>query len=151
GVLPSVAAPANFAGVVGAAVLVPGIVVNAPFPSILPSDQNVTVTVTATGANVGTLSAAFGGTIVLGTTLALTGTLGTVERSLQTLTYTAAAAESDTITITVSDYAGTSAPTTITAINDSTATSFTWTPIAGDSFANPANWNGGSASTPPGG
>jgi T5SS/PEP-CTERM-associated repeat protein len=153
GLLPSIAAPPSFSGAVGTAVLVPGIVVNAPFPLTLPNDQNVTVTVTATGADVGTLSAVFGGTTVLGTSLTLTGTLGTVERSLRTLAYTANAVEIDTLTVTVTDYAGSSAPSTITANINSPALSFDWANLAGGDFGDPANWtvNGASLGTPPGG
>ena len=90
GVLPSVTAPAALEGAAGAPVLVPDIVLAAPLPASPPSDMTVGVTLVA---GTGTLAAGDdnGNTSVNysvhgpGTTLTLSGTLGAVERSLQTL------------------------------------------------------------------
>src|SRR5262249_46399876 len=86
-------------------------------------------------------------------TLTLSGTLGAVERSLQTLAYTATATGTDPITVTVSDYAGTAAPVTITALNSSTGLQFNWKTTTGQSFSDNDSWTpqSGSADTPPGG
>src|SRR5258707_15307752 len=82
------------------------------------------------------------GIIVIDTTLTLSGTLGAVERSLQTLTYRGAAPGDDTITIPVTDYAGTSvAPqTTIAVQNNSAPLRFDWNAPTGGSFGDPGNW-----------
>ena len=160
GVLPSVTAPAALEGAAGAPVLVPDIVLAAPLPASPPSDMTVGVTLVA---GTGTLAAGDdnGNTSVNysvhgpGTTLTLSGTLGAVERSLQTLTYTGAAGQhADTITITVSDYAGASAaPATIAVFNNTTPLQFDWASPTGGSFDDAANWTAGGTTpnTPPGG
>jgi T5SS/PEP-CTERM-associated repeat protein len=153
GVLPSVAAPLTLQGSAGVAVLVPDIVLVTPLPATAPGDMNVTVTI---AAGAGALTAIDpDGIISFGPTVTLTGTLGAVERSLQTLTYTGAAAGDDTITITVSDYAGTSAApqTTISVQNNSAPLRFDWNALTGGSFGDPGNWRAGpgALTTPPGG
>jgi T5SS/PEP-CTERM-associated repeat protein len=153
GVLPSVVAPASLQSAAGTAVLVPDIVLVTPLPATPPSDMNVTVTI---AAGAGALTAIDpNGIISIGPTVTLTGTLGAVERSLQTLTYTGAAAGGDTITITVTDYAGTSAApqTTISVQNNSAPLRFDWNAPTGGSFGDPGNWRAGpgALTTPPGG
>ncbi len=149
GLLPSVTAPAALEGAAGAPVLVPDIVIAAPLPASPPSDMTIGVTLAAV---TGTLAAGDdnGNTSVNysvggGSTLTLSGTLGAVERSLQTLTYTGAAGQpKDTITITVSDYAGASATAaTISVFNNSAPLQFDWTSSGGGSFADAGNWTAG--------
>jgi T5SS/PEP-CTERM-associated repeat protein len=152
GIAPSVAAPGQLRGAVGTAVLVPDIVLETPLPATSPGDMTVRVTLTA----VGKLSALDdnGSTTVTGnnsSTLGLSGRLGAVERSLQTLTYEARRTASDNIEITVSDYAGTSiAPqTTISVDNDPVSAPFVWSGASSDLFDDFGNWSVGT--TPPGG
>ncbi|MBV8409164.1 MAG: hypothetical protein JOY64_16155 [Alphaproteobacteria bacterium] len=155
GLAPSVAAPTTLEGAAGTAVSVPGIVINTPLPSTPPSDMTVTVALTA---GTGTLFANDdnGNTFItgVGSSITLSGTLGAVERSLQSLTYTAATGQpSDSITVTVSDYAGASvAPAVITVSNNSPSPQFTWAAAGGGSFGDRTNWTTqGGASAPPGG
>ncbi|MBV8413091.1 MAG: VWD domain-containing protein, partial [Alphaproteobacteria bacterium] len=66
-----------------------------------------------------------------------------------------ATAAGDAITVTVQDYAGTSAPATITVVNNTGGDSFTWKPppASDGSFATPGNWTqpGSGTATAPGG
>ena len=164
GLKPNVSAPATLEGSANNAVLVPDIVINAPFPSTLPANQDITVTLTAAS---GTLTAGTAGTLDgsgnpvaitnNGTSsITITGTLGQVERSLQDLTYTApASTPTNSITITVSDYAGTATtPAVISVSNNSAPPVFNWTATNGGNFSTPGNWqtpSHGSEVTPPGG
>ena len=156
--LPRVVAPATLQGSAQVAVLVPDIVLETPLPASAPSNTTVTVTLSAA---TGALSANNdnGNTAITGNglkSLKLVGSLDAVERSLQTLAYTATAgASTDTITIGVTDYAGTSAQELIRVFNSSSSAPpprFDWV-AAGGSFGDPGNWtvNGASGSTPPGG
>src|SRR5262249_33379886 len=92
GAQPSIAPPPNFEGAAGTAVLVPDIVINMPLPATPPSDLSVTLTLKSTSATPGTFLVGTdnGNTSVNytlgGTMVTLKGTLGAVERSLQTLT-----------------------------------------------------------------
>lgn len=153
---PRIVAPNTLEGAAGTAVLVPDIVVETPFAAAL---MTVTVAVTPFGT-AGQLAAGNdnGNTTVTylpSGALQLSGFLGALERSLQTLTYQGAAPQTtDTITITVSDGTRTSAPATITVHNNSTPSSqFDWASPAGGSFSDPGNWMSGGASGPtaPGG
>jgi von Willebrand factor type D domain len=172
GVTPSASVPATLEGAAGAAVLVPDIVLAMPLPATLPADTDITVTLfTLTGSlavsplaladpNVLSLTEAEeSGALTVtpapdGRTLTLSGTLAAVETGLQSLTYTAAADEpTDSITVTATDYAGSSAPTTITVYNNSAPLAFDWAALTGGSFSDPADWTAGGATpaTPPGG
>jgi hypothetical protein len=145
GLLPGVVAPPTLSGAVGTPVSVPDVILLMPFPAAPPSDMTVTVKVTA-GA--GELTAVDGvGLITFGSTITLTGTLGQVERSLQTLTYEGSAAGTDTIVILVEDYAGAGVGA-ITVYNEAASQTFAWVPASG-SFSDPGNWSVGT--TPPGG
>ncbi len=150
GQLPSVSAPGTLHAVTDAAVGVPDVVLQTPLPA--QPNNNTTVLVTVTAAN-GTLAAGNNnfnttvGTLNGGQTLLLSGSLGAVERSLQTLTYESGTAGPDAITLTVSDYFGASPSTTIDVDTGSAAT-FSWAhPSSGD-FGDIAKWQ---MSTPPGG
>ena len=96
---------AHAAGTQGVAVLVPNIVPLTPQPA--SPGNNMTVIVTLIAGS-GTLAAGndFGNATIQqidAQTLVVTGTLGAVERSLQSLTYQGATAGSDTIQVSVSD------------------------------------------------
>ena len=98
-VAPSLAVPVALEGAAGVPVLVPNIVLNTPRPSPTGPAVSTLVTVTLSAAS-GTFSAGNdnGNTGVNGNntgSIALSGTLDAVERSLQTLTYKAAAAGND--------------------------------------------------------
>ena len=71
------------------------------------------------------------------------GTLGAVERSLQTLTYKGVISghDADTITITASNYATTTGSATIDVSNNYASLQFDWTGADGDSFSDPSNWS----------
>ncbi len=147
GVAPTVVAPGTLEGAVGAPVYVPNIVVETPLPATAPTDLTVTVTL-VTGTGHGLLSAGDdnGNTSVSGsdtTTLILRGTLGAVERSLQTLTYKGVASghDVDTITITAANYATTTGSATINVSNNYASLLFDWTGNHSDSFADPLNWS----------
>jgi T5SS/PEP-CTERM-associated repeat protein len=158
GLLPSVTAPTTLEGAARAPVLVPDIVLETPLPATPPADMTVTATLT-TGTGILAAGDDNGNTTVNGnnsTTLALSGTLGEVESSLETLTYKAVDGQpTDTITITVTDYAGTSAPPTVIDVsNNSVPLQFDWSAAAGGSFGTSSNWTksgGGAESTAPGG
>ena len=122
---------------------VPDIVVKTPLPATAPADLTVTVTL-VTGTGHGRLSAGDdnGNTSVSGsdtTTLILRGTLGAVERSLQTLTYKGVASghDVDTITITASNYATTTGSATINVSNNAASLLFDWAATVDGSFADP--------------
>jgi len=147
GVAPIVVAPGTLEGAVGAPVDVPNIVVETPLPATAPTDLTVTVKL-VTGPGNGLLSADDdnGNTTVTGsgtTTLILRGTLGAVERSLQTLTYKGVTSghDVDTITITASNYATTTGSATINVSNNYASLQFDWTGAHGDSFDDPLNWS----------
>jgi hypothetical protein len=157
GQLPSVSVPPALQGAQGIPVLVPNIVPLTPLPASPGNNTTVIVTLIA---GQGTLAVGndFGNATIQqidAQTLVVTGTLGAVERSLQSLTYQGAAAGSDTIQVSVSDYDGQSAPVTIAVTNaaDTAVPTFTWTSAAGGDFSDSSNWNIGTnaASTPPGG
>ena len=158
GLPPSIGAPVTLEGASGSPVLVPDIVVNTPLPAATPSNTTVNVAVKALS---GTLSASkiLGHPTLAGNgtgDLILSGTLDEVQRSLQTLTYTAPAGGSPgttTITITASDYSGLpSAPTTITVHNNQAPLQFNWQNSAGGSFDVTGNWTtSASHFSPPGG
>ena len=100
-VAPSLAVPVALEGAAGVPVLVPNIVLNTPRPSPTGPAVSTLVTVTLSAAS-GTFSAGNdnGNTSVNGNntgSIALSGTLDAVERSLQTLTYKAAAAGNTSI------------------------------------------------------
>jgi hypothetical protein len=157
GQLPSVSVPPALQGAQGIPVLVPNIVPLTPLPASPGNNTTVIVTLIA---GTGTLAAGndFGNATIEqidAQTLVVTGTLGAVERSLQSLTYQGSAAGSDTIQVSVSDYDGQSAPMTIDVTNaaDTAVPTFTWAITTSGSFSDNANWNVGSnpAGTPPGG
>jgi T5SS/PEP-CTERM-associated repeat protein len=169
GVAPSVVAPGTLEGAAGAPVLVPNVVVETPLPASPPSTQTFTVTVKS-GIGLGLLSAGDdNGNVIVGgnhsTTLTLTsspsptfpsGSLGAIERALQTLTYTGVSGHpNDTITISATDYfVGPPAPDAVIQVhNNSASLDFTWTGAASNSFADPQNWSasGGGGLIPPGG
>jgi T5SS/PEP-CTERM-associated repeat protein len=148
---------------------VPNIVVEMPLPASPPGSQTITVTV-KTGSGLGLLSVGNdNGNVVVGGnhshTLTLTsspsptfpsGSLGAIERALQTLTYTAVSGHpTDTITISATDYfAGPPAADAVIQVhNNSAALVFDWTGAANNSFADPLNWSasGGGGLIPPGG
>jgi hypothetical protein len=157
GQLPSVSVPPTLQGTQGVAVLVPNIVPLTPLPAAPGNNTTVIVTLIA---GTGTLAAGndFGNATIEqidAQTLVVAGTLGAVERSLQSLTYQGAAAGSDTIQVSVSDYDGPSAPMTIDVTNaaDTAVPTFTWAITTSGSFSDHANWHIGSnpTGTPPGG
>jgi T5SS/PEP-CTERM-associated repeat protein len=169
GAAPRVVAPGTLEGAAGAPVLVPNIVVETPLPASPPTTQTITVTLHS-GTGLGLLSAGNdNGNVIVGgnhtTTLTLTssssptfpsGSLGAIERALQTLTYTAVSGHpTDTITIGATDYfTGTpAADAVITVHNNSASLLFNWTGTADNGFANPLNWSasGGGGLIPPGG
>ena len=83
--------------------------------------------------------------------IALSGTLDAVERSLQTLTYKAAAAGNTSIDVFVSDWAGISTTATIPVFNNAAPLQFNWNNANGGSFGDVANWTAAPHSAPPGG
>ena len=157
GQLPSVSVPPALQGAQGVAVLVPNIVPLTPLPASPGNNTTVVVTLIAGSGTLAAGNDIGNATIeqIDAQTLVVAGTLGAVERSLQSLTYQGAAAGSDTIQVSVSDYDGQSAPKTIDVTNaaDTAVPTFTWTAAAGGSFSDNANWDIGSnpAGTPPGG
>src|SRR5262249_2799093 len=85
-------------------------------------------------------------------TLTLSGTIGALERSLQTLAYKAAPKESsDSIVITFEEGGVSAAPFTIHVANNTASGPIDWANPAGGSFGDPTNWTGAGANTPPGG
>jgi Hyphally regulated cell wall protein N-terminal len=157
GALPSVSAPASLEGAVDTPVGVPNIVLETPLPVTPPNDLTVTAMLSAGTGMLGATNDDNGDTTIThsdeGKTLTLSGMLGAVETSLQSLSYTAAAgAPADSIKVTVSDYAGVSDPVTIVVSNNSAPLQFNWAASDSGSFADPTNWaGGGAATTPPGG
>ena len=158
GQLPSVSVPPALQGAQGVAVLVPNIVPLTPLPA--SPGNNTTVVVTLIAGS-GTLAAGndFGNATISqidAQTLVVAGTLGAVERSLQSLTYQGATVGSDTIQVSVSDYDGQLAsPMTIDVTNaaDTAIPTFNWAAAAGGDFGDNGNWTDGGnpAGTPPGG
>jgi hypothetical protein len=158
GQLPSVSVPPALQGTQGVAVLVPNIVPLTPLPASPGNNTTVIVTLVAGSGTLAAGNDLGNATIeqIDAQTLVIAGTLGAVERSLQSLTYQGAAAGSDTIQVSVSDYDGQSAaPMTIDVTNaaDTAAPAFTWAAAAGGDFSDSSNWNIGTsaAGTPPGG
>ena len=154
-VAPSLKVPVALEGAAGVAVQVPNIVLNTPGPSPTGPAVSTLVTVAMTAAS-GTLSAGNdnGNTGINGnntSSIALSGTLDAVERSLQTLTYKATAAGTTHIDLFVRDWAGISTTATIPVFNNAAPLQFNWNNANGGSFGDIANWTAAPHSAPPGG
>src|SRR5215831_4129992 len=163
GLAPTVTAPSDLEGAAqvgapGFPVGVPDIVVNTPQASFLASAPTLDVELVAAG----TLSVGDdnGHTTVVGngtSTVTLSGTVDAVERSLQTLTYTAPpgtaplGATSDSITIFAGYGSIPATPAaTINVHNNAAPLTFTWNTTDG-AFDVAANWVASPHSSPPGG
>ncbi len=151
GIAPGVVPHAALRGATGVEVLVPDIVFRTPLPEGSIPDDELSFTVTVATNNGGMLRTEElpGG----GTGLTVMGSLGQIERKLQSLTYQAEGA-TDQITVTITDSALRSGQTTIAVDNTPVSGAFAWQPVGGSiDFADPANWTVGGATqdTAPGG
>ena len=153
---PNVTAPAVLQAETGVAVTVPDIVLQTPLPAVPINNTTILVTITAGTGSLNASDNSGNTTITIlndAHTLILAGTLGSVERSLQSLTYASTVPGSDTITLTVSDYDGMSAATTIAVNTGTVPAAFVWTTPSDGVFSDAANWttSGSAAAAPPGG
>jgi T5SS/PEP-CTERM-associated repeat protein len=161
---PSIVAPATLDAAVDVAVPVPDIVLNTPLPAA-PGD-NTTVIVTLTAGATQLMAGSDNGNTTITTinqlgapgtpgseTLILAGTLGAVETSLQSLSYTGLATGAVNIDLTVSDYFGTSDTATITVTNSTAGTEYDWSGGGQGDLADAGNWQvaGAAVTTAPGG
>jgi hypothetical protein len=155
GATPTVYAPPTLQAVVGSNVLVPNITLATPLPASPGDNDTIIVTLIA---GTGTLSAGSdnGNTTISqpdSQTLILSGTLGAVETSLQSLSYQSNVSGADTISISVSDSFGMSSAAIIAVTDGTIGTDFDWTGTGGDSFDDANAWKAGgiSPSAVPGG
>jgi T5SS/PEP-CTERM-associated repeat protein len=151
GVAPSVVAPAALRGAAGTAVLVPDVVLDAPLPAS-PLTDIFGVTLTTGTGKLSAQDENGNTTVITGndsTNLTLSGTLGAIEQTLQTLTYKAANRQpSDTIGI-IASYGGLSGPSATIQVTNGDPVTFDWGSETVGSFGDSANWSVGT--TPPGG
>jgi T5SS/PEP-CTERM-associated repeat protein len=151
GVAPSVVAPAALRGAAGTAVLVPDVVLDAPLPAS-PLTDIFSVTLTAGTGRLSAQDENGNTTVITGndsTNLTLSGTLGAIEQTLQTLTYKAANRQpSDTIGI-IASYRALSGPSATIQVTNGDPVTFDWGSETVGSFGDSANWSVGT--TPPGG
>src|SRR4029078_7519630 len=135
------------------AVLVPGIVIQAPFPAPVSGGTSSVPTYSITLSALGTLSAAgtisataFGSNPTVtnndSPNITISGTLGEVERTLQTLTYKAVSvASGQTQQIHIVVRGGPFPPPPPITVYTGAPTGFDWNPTSGSTlFSDSGNW-----------